>query len=187
MSLILNFEICQTNACKDLVFSETTGVYDATYNIGGYGTPNIETTDVLTAVLTITDPTGTNTDIDLFTHGFPQSDITADGYTITSTTALPDGKYLFTYTITTLTETYTKVITQLICCQSECCVTQMRANLNLNCDACDKVVAYQDYLKAWTFLESLKAAATCGDVTSFTSLLKVISKLCKNNDCKTCK
>ena len=36
-------------------------------------------------------------------------------------------------------------------------------------------------------LQALKNAAECGDYTTFNSILKIITKLCKNNNCKTCK
>lgn len=191
MSLILNFEICQANGCKDLVFSETTGAYNATYNTGGYGTPNETTAAAQTATLTITNASGLVNTIDLMPEGFPTDDIVADGYTITSSTVLPDGMYTFVYNVTydyrgTIV-TYSKSISKLFYCNSECCVNQMLSNLNLTCDCCETDENIKDYYKAWTFLQALKNAAQCGDVTTFNNILKIITKLCKNNNCKTCK
>jgi hypothetical protein len=189
--LNLNFEICQANGCKDLIFSETTGKYDATYNIGGYGTPNETTADAVTATLTITNASGLVTTIDLMPEGFPTDDIIADGYTITSSTVLPDGMYTFVYNVTYDNHgsivTYSKSISKLFYCNSECCVNQMLSNLNLTCDCCETDENIKDYYKAWTFLQALKNAAQCGDVTTFNNILKIITKLCKNNNCKTCK
>jgi hypothetical protein len=191
MSLILNFEICQANGCKDLIFSETTGKYDATYNTGGYGAPNETTAAATTATLTTTNPSGLVTTIDLMPEGFPTDDIIADGYTITSSTVLPDGMYTFVYKVTYDNHgsivTYSKSISKLFYCNAECCVNQMLSNLNLTCDCCETDENIKDYYKAWTFLQALKNAAQCGDVTTFTNILKIITKLCKNNNCKTCK
>lgn len=191
MSLILNFEICQTNGCKDLVFSETTGTYNATYNTGGYGTPNETTAAAQTATLTITNASGLVTTVDLMPEGFPTEDLVADGYTITSSTVLPDGMYTFVYNVTYDNHgaivTYSKSISKLLYCNSECCVNQMLSNLNLTCDCCETDENIKDYYKAWTFLQALKNAAQCGDVTTFNNILKIITKLCKNNNCKTCK
>lgn len=191
MSIVLNFEICQTNGCKDLIFSETTGKYDATYNTGGYGLPNETTADADTATLTITNASGLVTTIDLMPEGFPTDDIIADGYTITSSTVLPDGMYTFVYNVTYdykgAIVTYSKSISKLFYCNSECCVNQMLSNLNLTCDCCETDENIKDYYKAWTFLQALKNAAQCGDVTTFNNILKIITKLCKNNNCKTCK
>lgn len=186
--LSLNFEICQVGACKNLVFSETTGNYDVTYNPTGYGAPNIELTDVATATLSITDPTGTVSTLDMMSHGFPTDDLTIDGYTITSTTVLPDGQWTFTYTITTNllpSETYVKTINKLFYCNAECCVTKMLTTVD-TCDCCNDNTALNNYVKVSTFLESLKKAATCGDVLNFSNILKIVNKLCKNSGCKTC-
>ena len=193
--LILNFEICQSTDCKDLSFSETTGAYNATYNIGGYGTPNIELATVTKAVLTSTSPDGTIYTTNLFTHGFPTDDLTDDPYVITliPNTTLADGKWIFTYTITSVSAesvvtTYSKTITKLLYCNSECCVESMLANLKItDCDCCDKDLNYDEYILTWLMLESLKKAAKCGDITSFDKILKIINKLCKNKACKTCK
>jgi len=191
MSLILNFEICQANGCKDLIFSETTGAYNATYNTGGYGAPNETTDDAVTATLTITNASGLVTTVDLMPEGFPTDDIIADGYTITSSTVLPDGMYTFVYNVTYNYHgsivTYSKSISKLFYCNSECCVNQMLSNLNLTCDCCETDENIKVYYKAWTFLQALKNAAQCGDVTTFNNILKIITKLCKNNNCKTCK
>lgn len=190
MALILNFEICQSSDCQDLSFSETTGAYNATYNVGGYGSPNITLGSVITAVLTSTSPDGTIYTTNLFTHGFPTDDLTDDSYVISLTgdTALEDGKWTFTYTITTESATYTKTITKLLYCNAKCCVAEMLSALQLlDCDCCDKDLDYENYVKAWTFLQSLINAAECGDINSFTKILKIINKLCKNKACKTCK
>jgi len=191
MSLILNFEICQTNGCKDLIFSETTGKYDAIYNTGGYGTPNETTVAATTATLITTDPSGLITTLDLMPQGFPTDDIIADGYTISSSSVLPDGMYTFVYNVTYDNHgaivTYSKSISKLFYCNAECCVDQMLSNLNLTCDCCETDENIKNYYKAWTFLQALKNAADCGDYTTFNSILKIITKLCKNNNCKTCK
>ncbi len=188
MALTLNFEICQVNSCKDLVFSETTGAYNATYNLTGWGTPNLTLAEVATATLTITSPSGVSI-INLVPQGFPTDDLTTDGYTIASTTALPDGTYTFTYTVVSNDDpsvTYTKTITKLFYCNSDCCVTKMLPYVE-ECDTCNHSTSSTNYITAWVTLQSLIKAASCGDIANFTSLLKIITKLCKNSDCKTCK
>lgn len=185
--LSLNFNICQINSCIDLEFTETTGIY-STSNPSGYGAPNIVIGDVLSAVLTSTSPSGIVYSTNLFTQGFP-SDNTSYSVILTLTNeTLEDGKWTFTYTITTLSTTYTKTIYKLFACNSECCVKQMLDNIDLeDCGCTNKSVEKENYLTAWTFLELLKNAAQCGDIESFTKLKKIVDKLCKNKDCKTCK
>jgi hypothetical protein len=189
MALALKFSICQASNCKDYTFKELTGTYNAINNLTGYGTPNIDTTVVTSAVLTVTDPLGVITTIDLFAVGFPVKDLTLNGYLISSLTTLSDGKYTFTYTVTVAGEPdviYTKTIYQYFFCNSECCVTKMLPYVE-SCDCCNDNVSQKNYLTAWSMLESLKKAAQCGDSTVFASILKILTKLCLNSACKTCK
>ena len=45
MGLIVDFEIDETDGCRQWLLSDTAGVYDATTNPGGWGSPNPATTD----------------------------------------------------------------------------------------------------------------------------------------------
>lgn len=190
--LNLKFDLCVVNACTQLRFSETTGVY-STANLGGWGTPNINLSDVLTATLTITPYNSTTiyaidllattlfpTDNSSFTYDIPLS-------SIGNPSNIVDGKWLFVYTITDGTNTYTKSIYKYFYCNLECCVTNMLAALDLSCDCCKDSLEYKNYILAWTQLQSLKKAAACGDETNFTAIKKIIDKLCLNSGCKTCK
>ncbi len=192
MALQLNFSTCVINGCTQIQFKETTGFY-STANTGGWGTPNIDLTDAVTATLAIT-PYGSTTTytIDLlattlfptdnssFTYDIPLSDIG-------SLTSIVDGQWLFVYTVTDATDTYTKSIYKYFYCNVECCVTDMLAELDLSCDCCKDSTEYKDYILAWTQLQSLKKAAACGDSDNFTAIKKIIDKLCLNSGCKTCK
>lgn len=191
MSLQLNFSTCVTNGCTNIKFTETTGTY-TTSNLGGWGVPNIILADANTAILTIIDPSSNEYEVDLFTdYSFPSSNsdyyiyITAESLGLSS---IEDGKWTFTYTITTDTESYSKTKYSLFYCNSECCVKQLLTDLDLeDCGCGCKDLDRSDYIKAWSHLEALKNAAQCGSVTLFTKLKKIVDKLCKNKDCKTCK
>lgn len=189
MALNLNFDICQKSNCKDITFSETTGLYNSSYNLGGYESPNISSSSVLTAVLTITSPSNVIYTINLFTSGFPTANINSE-YLISliPNTLLDDGQWKFVYTITTSSQTYIKTIYKYFYCNSECCVQQMLSDLNIeDCDSCNDTKGSKDYIIASTFLESLKNAAKCGDLSNFSNISKILNKICKNKDCKTCK
>lgn len=184
---ILNFEICQESNCKDITFSEITGLYNSTYNLGGYESPNVSTSSVLTAILTIVSPSNIIYTINLFTQGFPTANINSS-YLISliPNISLDDGQWKFTYTITTSDNTYSKTIYKYLYCNSQCCVNQMLANIKIsNCDCCDDLDS-NNYLKASQMLDSLKKVAKCGDLTNFTNISKILNKLCKNINCKTC-
>ncbi len=189
MALVLNFDVCVVNKCTQLEFTETTGEYNSVTNTTGWGTPNIELNTAETAVLTITSPSGTQYSINLLDHDFPSSNVDFSYiFSLDNLTNIVDGKWTFVYTITdSEADTYTKTIYKLFYCNSDCCVEQMLTDLDLTCDCCSKDLTYENYVKAWTFLQALKNAAECGDYNSFTNILKILDRLCKNINCKTCK
>jgi len=191
MALNLNFDTCVINNCNSIKFTETTGVYSVS-NTGGYGAPNITLGSVLTAVLEVTDPGDVVTNLNLFTHGLPSSNLSFS-YSFDAIDLglnnIIDGKWKFKYTITTASATYTLTKNVLFYCNMKCCVTQTLSDLVLtDCTDCNNSNKdYDNYIKLSTFFDSLKKAAECGSVSEFTKIKKIIDKLCKNKDCKTCK
>jgi hypothetical protein len=74
-------------------------------------------------------------------------------------------------------------------CNSECCVSELLAKIDMtNVQCCNnKSTEYvEDYLKANVLLQGLKNAAFCGNITMFNNIKKVLDKICKKTDCKTC-
>jgi len=191
MALQLNFNTCVINGCTQIRFSETTGLY-STANPGGWGAPNIDVSDAVTATLAIT-PYGSTTTytIDLLDTGLFPTHETSFEYDlplseIGSPTSIVDGQWLFVYTVTDATDTYTKTIYKYFYCNSECCVTSMLPDID-TCDCCKETSDYKNYILAWTHLQSLKKAAACGDSANFAAIKKIVDKLCLNSGCKTCK
>lgn len=192
MSLQLKFDICVTNGCTQIRFSETTGYYSSV-NTTGWGSPNWLLADALTAKLDITTPSGTTYTINLLTTTLFPSNVVGTLYDIPSSsiggiTSIVDGQWIFKYYVTNKDDVeVSTTIYKYFYCNSECCVTEMLANLDLSCDCCKDSDSYKNYTLAWTELQSLKKAAACGDSTNFTTIKKIVDKLCKNNGCKTCK
>lgn len=54
-----NFTVTEETGCTAIVFSDTTGTYDATDNTGGYGSPNFGYDDITETLITITRQDGT--------------------------------------------------------------------------------------------------------------------------------
>jgi len=189
--LILKFDVCVTNNCTQIRFTDETGFY-STVNTGGWGTPNPALSSITSATLDITTPDSDTYTIDLFaTTLFPTDDYGLS-YDIPlseigSPDSIIDGKWSFIYTVSDGVDEYSTTIYKYFYCNKECCVTQMLANLDLSCDCCKDSDSYKKYELAWLQLQALKKAAACGDETNFTAISKIIDKLCKNNDCKTCK
>ena len=192
MSLVLNIQACVQTACTELLIKETTGVYNASTNTGGYGTPNPLISNVIAATLTITSPSGQVYTINLFDNGFPSS-VTTFEYVIPMSelgnrTEIEDGQWTFLYTITTNTDTTYRVTKSYIfTCGSECCVAKLLGDLDISdCDCIDTTEDEDNYLKAFATLQSLKYAAFCGNISEYDKILNILNKLCSNTGCKSC-
>jgi hypothetical protein len=192
MALKLTFDICVTNGCTVFKLNETTGTYSVT-NTTGWGSPNLPLGDVVSATMLITSPSGVEYTVDMLnTFNWPTNNsslfanISASSLGLTN---LEDGLWIFKYTVTDNSGNNISTTNHYLnYCNSECCVLQMLTNLKLdNCGCNCNDPKYEDYLKAWLQLEALKKAADCGDETAFNNIKKIVDKLCKNINCKTCK
>lgn len=193
MSLSLAFNLCPSTNCKSLVFYDTTGTYDSTTNLLGYGTPNPATTSATAATLTIAYPastgstTTTTVTINLYS-AFPTS-TTTQGYLIfntdlglSSTDSLPDGIYNIIYSVTISGTTYTQTENIMIFCALECCVAGMFAEISdTTCDCASDEI--DEALKAFTYLTALCYASDCGNTTKMTNYYTILDDLCNSEDC----
>lgn len=190
MAVTLNFNLCECCDCTRLTFTESTGAYSASSLPTGWGSPNAATSDATNATLLIQTPSNsTGVTLTLYPT-FPTSSLTTE-YVIKNTDlglssdeALEDGEYIFTYTVTTASTTYTQVKKALLYCNINCCVNRMLLNIEA-CDECGEETK-DNALTAFIFLQSLKAAADCGNSDKFNSQLTILQKLCGDQDCSTC-
>tara|TARA_R110002126_G_scaffold35251_1_gene108717 strand:+ start:21380 stop:21946 length:567 start_codon:yes stop_codon:yes gene_type:complete len=188
MAIFADFNVKQSDNAKELLFTETTGIYNGVSNTGGYGAPNELTTDATAASLEIVTPEGTTYTLNLFGGAFnyPKND-TNNEYIIRSQNIglgndveLSDGIYNFKYTVTLPTQG--DVVNDqciLISGKARCCVYSMLANININdCDGSDRRRA----LEAFTYYRAAIACAASGEASKFTELLQLVSKYC-NSTC----
>ncbi len=192
MSVVLSFNVCESSDCKSLIFTETTGAYNASSNITGWGSPNETTGSAISAKLIVTTPNNVSFTLDLFvTSNFPTSDNTIQ-YSIPFTSIgqildskLIDGIYNFSYTVITNTTTYNQNFQQAFYCQVKCCVDSMFKDLDVECDCNEdnKTKA----INAWLLLKGLIYSGNSGNINNFNSELAVLQKLCLNNNCSDCR
>lgn len=198
MALEIDFDICISNSCKAMTFTELTGAFSAT-NATGWGAPNPITSTITTALLQITDPGNSIYTIDLLAQGFPTSNSNLE-YSIPfssiglGTGTVTDGQWKFLYYIVdtadpTSAVTYMAAHNFLFYCNSQCCVTNMLADIDADdCDCnIENTRRIDNYRKAKTFLASLIHAARCYQVTKFNNIKSIVDKLCQNSGCETCK
>lgn len=191
MAVTIDFDVCLDNACDTLTFTETTGAYSAT-NLTGWGAPNATTGSVTGAYLQVTNPAGTVYTINILSSGFPSSNpsfsYTIPNGSIGGVTNIVDGHWKFFLYYTDGVNTYQKVRNYLFYCNTECCVQELLADIEVNdCDCCDQDEKIKTYIKAKTFLESLKNAARCFQVSNFEAIQEILSGICNNSGCSSCK
>ena len=188
MAVELKFNVGETKDCKNITFTETTGIYNATSNLTGWGAPNELTTDATIATLLITDPSGTvYPAIDLLsTASFPKTDGIAAAIPSTSLstslTKYADGFYTMTYSVTTATTTYTTTNTIFLYCQIEQLVCKLVAALDI-CDCvCDRDKVDRA-LQAQAYLYAIQCAIQYDE---FTKAKEIFSTLQRLLNCTTC-
>lgn len=195
MALIPTINVCVKTACSVLTFSDTTGAYNVTTNPGGYGAPNPEVGDFVTATLKIIAPSGTEYNLDLIalSAGFPTDNVdfqyTIPSASIGNRTIIEDGYWQFIYTINDGSDTYIASKTSIFTCNTNCCVNSMLLNIDAENSSIYNVTNNKriaEYVKAKAFLDSLKYYAFCGNLDKFTNIKLVLDKICAKSGCKTC-
>jgi hypothetical protein len=198
MALDLKLEICQSTDCKTLTITDATGVYSPS-NPGGYGNPNVEASEITSAILTVTISSTTTTDIETFSFdvidSFPdptgevEYDVTSYllgfGYDV----SIPDNLYSFTLEVTgTDSEdeqfAYAVTVDKLLYCIFKCFVFQELANLIIKeVDCCKDDGAMDEFFKHWVYYESLKHSSECGDIVQYNHVLDIVKKVQGVEDC----
>ncbi len=210
MALQLGLHICQSTNCKELKISETTGVYDANTNPGGWGLPNqpLVSDPTLDAIIDITAPDGTiysfsKSDIGPVNFLFPDptgllemvfnysGGIVGNYSNPTTTSAFPDGFYGIKYTITYLKGvTPVTIFTNqsiLLTCQTRCCVDKLfhMASQTKECADCDSNLLNKA-LEAEAYMKSAEYAAACGKVEMAKKNLAKAQWICNTKNCSNC-
>lgn len=181
---------CINNNCETLSLTESTGLYSAS-NTGGFGAPNIDTSSIFSATLTVVTPSGVSTDYDILSQlpAVYVGPFDLDDISISS----EDGEYTITYTIITDTDkTYTSTTCYFSSCAVRCCIDTLWAQIaekeldtvtNCQCDPA-KLTKLQD--KAM-FMEALymqmMSAASWDNRAVRNKILVQLQRLCRINNC----
>ncbi len=193
MALVLQFNICQSSTCKQLIFNETTGAYDPIANLTGWGSPNLLTSNATVATLTVLAPTGITYVFDIFnghTPNWPTVINTQNFYMLSSdlgygiNNKFGDGIYTFTYTVIASGVTYTQIKNFMLSCNAKCCVQNLYSDIanDADCTNCQK--AKKDIADiARLLLAGIEGAADCGQPATFNSLMLSLSKICGSTNC----
>jgi hypothetical protein len=201
MALSPRFSICNDSTCENITVTDITGLYDASTNTGGYGSPNDGVGDVTSVTLTITPPSGTALDAIDIVGGTPHANVTwpasdlvyfdfitlaAEDLGGTAGAAISDGTYTFLYTITGPGGTVTQTREHYLHCVTTACVQGLFANLEIGDCSCD-TAAVDKAIYAWSLHEALRSAVNCSKRQKIVDIQAALTKICNNtNDCDGC-
>ena len=172
------------NNGQTMTVVEATGVYDATTNTGGWETPNIAGSDVVTATITITYADGSTQVEDVtaqipatVTGTFTFTDITLSGY--------QDGITVIRYEIETVTTTYAYDLTLLFSCNVRACIDKMWADVACQtCSgSCDVGSLIDDANLAEALYNAMGSAGACGNSAYVNKILESLMNLCNWENC----
>lgn len=189
MALKPSISLSLGNKCDKVTFTETTGVYNATTNVTGWGTPNIDTTDIATSVVNIYNYTGT-TLLDTFdlTGLYPSATPSEFNILEEEDWTLADGIYKIMYTITDDSVTpvvYNNDLThELFLCNLCNCKNGLIEKLVKSCDTetVKKLKLQVDQMEI--FVYGIQSAFSCGDFITATTILTAASAYCQTlSDC----
>lgn len=181
MALSLEIKVCAATGCESIKITDITNVYSVS-NTTGWGTPNIDGSDVTGATLEITNPIGESTTVDVVSE-IPN---TFTGELEFNEIALysEDGIYKVKYIIETATETYQTTKSVLLLCKTRCCIDKMWVNLMEKiCDTCNYKAEFDNALLAEALYHGLKTQGACINSSFINSTLERLEQLCQINDC----
>ena len=182
---------CQSDGCKTLTVTDSTGEYSGT-NLTGWGTPNIELSDVSVATVTITDPDDVEHVVDLVndlgidyltaTADTLEYDIDSTYFGLASTDTIPDGIYNFLYSITdTSLDVYTMERNIALYCNIGCEINDLLKMIpeQYSCNKCNTAFINEVY-GIYMMYKALINAAECGSVSEFNNILAMLKKMINN-------
>lgn len=193
MALIPKISASLSGKCNLITLTEETKPYNATNNLGGWGSPNIDTSVITSAYVEVylgTNPANTSGS-PLATYYLKDSSVdvyaTAPGvptpYVFDALIEQPwaeaDGIYQFVYTVIRDTLIYkNKTHNELFLCNLCNCKDALIAKLVKACDTIEveKLKTQVDQMEV--FIYGIQSAFSCGDFTTANSLLEAATKYC---------
>lgn len=194
----INFSAHESCDSQNIVFTDTTGSYDAVTNVTGWGAPNSTLGMIQDAEIVVIDPTGTQYNIEWGVFGSFLPNSTNGSFMInmsmlggTAGTTMTQGLYQIEYRILVAEDlsagTWLSVRKYMFCYSTiKCCVHKMLAALDM-CDDCPCDSEKQTALEAYTLYKAMLYASSCGSITKADKIFKQVSRLCNyKGPCNTC-
>lgn len=199
--LIPDISTCSSNDCKSFMISDTSGMYDSLLSDGGWGTPNILPTDIISATLQIYTPGNspyqstpdfitidvTQTVNDVILPQSFENDYSFELYEFSNQDLgnncnLPDGVWYIRYLLEDVNgETYMYELTTIRTCATECCVNNMlekAIDARLCGKKCDDNSIKDALLARALLLAAAEYSMSCGEFDRVNKIINSAKKLC---------
>lgn len=200
-NLQLGIHLCQTNNCKTIKLSETTGSYDSVSNPGGWdsdgtGNPIIDDVTALTIKIKLPDSTewsfnrAFTNDLLPDATGLQEIEFDTTDFGQSVVASFDDGLYEVTYSVlgdmsadNYEESTFSKY---LLTCQTRCCIDKLfHAASQAECTDC-KNEKLDKAIEADNTLRSAEYAALCGKFNMASKLLAKAQWICNTKNCSNC-
>ena len=191
MGLELKYTATLSSDGKTLFIYDATGAYNSTTNPTVWCYPNPETSDVTSAILLVTNPSGTQYSIDV-SDDLPTTDNTPYELTMAElggvdTTAFVDGNWSIKYQVVVSgTTTYSQLKWEFIYTATKCCIYKNLAGVNVEKCCCDNPEEAR-IIKMYVAYRAMLWAAMLGQYTKAKELMDYVNIICSNSTiCQNC-
>jgi len=168
---------------------DTTGTYNATTNLGGWGSPNPTRAGITSATVSIYLPSATTpvvvTTVTSTVQAAAAEEFLIYSYSLAdlniSTDVLPDGIYRIVYTVVSSGTTYINDQSFLSYAQVKCCIFNKFANFIDDSCGCKKDTS--DLLTQWSMLKAIMFGVAGGNLIEANTILTKLQTMCDINKC----
>lgn len=191
--MALKLKLCGKTAdnCSSLILTDITEEYNSETNLTGWEAPNISTSVILEAYITIisSNPTDRGIRYDLSVSDFPTTVTGAFPLLTITDYKFNDGEYTITYTInTTDEETYETSTKVFITCGVACCLHKLwlayiTEGSDSGCSCNNTNDPLKDALMVEGLYRALLMSAACLDTKTRDKLLSKLQAICGYINC----
>jgi hypothetical protein len=189
VALKIDFSFAQSSDLKSLEIYDTTGVYNSTNNVGGWGFPNPELISATSDTISIQNTDGSVSFSVQMIGTLPNVTdnpqiITNVNLGLSALEQIPDGQYQFVRTTIVSNITYTKTRRVFLIGQLQCCADQMLDGQAPGC-SCESGRLTNASIIQYT-LFTLRKAFKSQKFERANQIFVYAQSLCDSKNCKTC-
>lgn len=180
MPISPRFSVCLKAKGTKFVFTDTTGLYNATSNPNGWRGPNEDGDDVVSSFFRITTPSGEIYD-HVVTPYFPM-DVEGDIQFPAFEGDWEDGIYTFEYRLNT-GNTYNTCLKKVFTPNIDCCLdNEIKEYIDdLSCSNCP--ASLDEFMKLGTYRDMLHIISLTKNEKQINNILEYLKKFCNLDNC----